>query len=62
VDRLGENLALARQALAAGKIGLLEFSIVRRDLVETRLAYLDALAEAVTARAALVAAIGAEVE
>src|SRR5262249_10229984 len=62
VDRLGENLALARESSAAGKIGLLELNIVRRDLVETRLAYLAALAQAVAARAALAAATGADVE
>ena len=59
VDRLAENLSLAWESFRAGKIGLLEFNLVRRDLVETRLAYLDALAELVDARAALEAATGA---
>ncbi len=58
VDKLSENLALARESLRAGKIGLLEFNVVRRDLVETRRAFLDAMSEVVEARAALDAAAG----
>ncbi len=53
VDRLDENLELARESLRTGNIGLFEFNIVRRDLFETQLAYLDALAEAADARFAL---------
>jgi cobalt-zinc-cadmium efflux system outer membrane protein len=49
VSRLGENLALARQSFVAGKIGYLEFNVLRRDLVATGFAYLDALAEGVDA-------------
>ena len=62
VDRLSENLTLALESFRAGKIGLLEFNVVRRDLVETRLAYLDALADVIEARAALEAAAGAAME
>ena len=58
VDKLAENLALAWESFRAGKIGLLEFNAVRRDLVETRRAFLEALAEVVEARAAADAAAG----
>lgn len=61
-DRLSENLELARESLRAGKISLLEFNVVRRDLVDTRLAYLDALAELVEARFALELATGGSLE
>lgn len=58
VEKLSENLALARESLRAGKIGLLEFNVVRRDLVETRRAFLDAMIEVAEARAAVDAAAG----
>lgn len=58
VERMSENLQLAEESFRAGKIGLLVFSTVRRDLVEARLAYLDALAELVEQRIALGLAIG----
>ena len=58
VDKLADNLALAWESFRAGKIGLLEFNAVRRDLVETRRAFLEALAEVVEARAAADAAVG----
>lgn len=57
-DRLHENLELARESFVAGKIDYFEFSVVRRDLVANRLAYLDAVAEAVEAWSALERAIG----
>ncbi len=62
VGKLGENLALARDSFASGKIGLLEFNIVRRELVETRFAYLNALVELVEARHALELAAGGNIE
>lgn len=62
VGTLAENLKLARETLAAGKLGLLEVNVVRRDLVESQLAYLDSIAEAVEARAALETAIGRSLE
>ncbi|MBL8114537.1 MAG: TolC family protein [Acidobacteria bacterium] len=62
VGKLGENLALALQSFQAGKIGLLEFNIVRRELVETRLAFLGAERELVEAQAALELAAGAPLE
>ncbi|MBI5547135.1 MAG: TolC family protein [Deltaproteobacteria bacterium] len=61
IEKLGENLGLARESFRAGKIGLLEFNVVRRDLVDTRLAYLDALAQLVDAWFALEAAAGGSV-
>lgn len=58
VERMTENLQLAEESFRAGKIGLLVFSTVRRDLVEARLAYLDALTELVEQRIALGLAVG----
>ena len=58
VERLAENIDLARESFQAGKISLLEFNLLRRELVETRLAYLDAVAELVEARFALELALG----
>ena len=52
------DLELAQESLRAGKISLLEFNVVRRDLVDTRLGYLDALADLVEARSALELAAG----
>lgn len=62
VERLGENLALAEQSFRAGKIGLLVFNIIRRDLVEGRLGYLDAVAEVIERQAALEQAAGGAFE
>jgi cobalt-zinc-cadmium efflux system outer membrane protein len=62
VSALDENLTLAHESLAAGKLDLIELSTVRRDLVESQLAYLDSLAEAVEARAALELVVGGSLE
>lgn len=62
IDRIGDNLELARESLRAGKISLLEFNVVRRDLVDTRLGYLDALADLVEARFALELAAGGSLD
>jgi outer membrane protein, heavy metal efflux system len=62
VGTLAENLELARETLAAGKLGLLEINNVRRDLVESQLTYLAAIAEAIEARAVLERAIGRSLE
>jgi cobalt-zinc-cadmium efflux system outer membrane protein len=59
VEKLGENLQFARESMRAGKIGILEFSIVRGDLVDTRVAYLNAIRDLVEARYALELAAGA---
>ncbi|MGH7528705.1 MAG: TolC family protein [Gemmatimonadales bacterium] len=62
VTNLTENLTLAGESFRAGKIGLLVFSAVRRDLVEARLAYLDTLADLAERRYALEIAVGGTVE
>jgi outer membrane protein, heavy metal efflux system len=59
-ERLHDNLELARQSFEAGKIDYFEFNVVRRELVNSRLAYLDAVAEAIEAWHALQRAIGEE--
>lgn len=61
VDRLRENLALAEESFRAGKIGLLIYNGVRRDLVEARLDYLDAVAEVIERSAALALAVGGDI-
>ena len=61
VEKLGENLALARESFKAGKIGLFEFVVVRRDLVDTRVAYLDALAQLIESRFVIEVAHGGPV-
>ncbi len=58
--RLKENLDLARQSFEAGKIDYFEFNLVRRELIASRAAYLDAMAEAIVAHAAIVRAVGGE--
>jgi outer membrane protein, heavy metal efflux system len=50
---LDDNEALARRSYEVGQIGLAELLLVRRETVETRLALLDRLLEAVEARAEL---------
>jgi cobalt-zinc-cadmium efflux system outer membrane protein len=62
VNRLADNITLASESFRSGKIGLLVFSTVRRDLVEARLAYLDALADVAERRYALQVAIGGNME
>lgn len=58
IERLTENLSLARESFQAGKISLFTYNTIRRDLVESQLAYLDALAETVERRYALALATG----
>ncbi len=58
IERLAENLTLADESFRAGKISLYVFNTIRRDLVDARLAYLDALAETVERRYALALAVG----
>lgn len=62
IEQLGENLELARESYRTGKIGLVEFNVVRRDLVETRLAFLVATADLIEARYALELATSGKVE
>lgn len=59
-DHLSENLALARDSLASGKLDYFQFTQVRRELFASRMAYLDAVAEAISARVGLARAIGEE--
>ena len=59
-ERLHENLELARESFASGKIDYFEFNVVRRELIASRTAYLDAVAESVDAWHALVRAAGEE--
>ncbi len=58
--RLHDNLELARESFASGKIDYFEFNIVRRELIANRAAYLDALAEAIDAWHTLLRASGEE--
>ena len=58
VGKLDENLKLAKESFQTGKIGLLEFNVVRRSLVDTRTSYLEARREAVDAQIALELAAG----
>lgn len=58
IERLTENLMLADESFRAGKISLYVFNTIRRDLVDARLAYLDALAETVERRYILALATG----
>jgi cobalt-zinc-cadmium efflux system outer membrane protein len=58
IDRLSENLSLARESFEAGKISLYTYNTIRHDLVDARLAYLDALAETVDRHYALALAAG----
>ena len=58
VALLTENLALARESFEAGKISLFIYNTIRRELVESRLAYFDALTETVERRYAFALATG----
>jgi cobalt-zinc-cadmium efflux system outer membrane protein len=55
---LDDNEALAGKSFEAGEIGLGELLLVRREIVETRLAYLDALLDAALTRFELETAAG----
>lgn len=60
-ERLHENLELARESYTSGKIDYFQFNVVRRELLASRNAYLDAIEETVEAWAAVQQATGAEV-
>lgn len=60
-ERLHENLELARESYTSGKIDYFQFNVVRRELLASRGAYLDAIEETVEAWAAVQQATGAEV-
>lgn len=57
-ERLHDNLELAHESFVAGKLDYFEFSVVRRDLVANRLAFLDAATEAVDAWSTVQRAVG----
>ena len=59
-DRLHDNLELARESFAAGKVDYFELTVVRRELVSAQLAYLDAVTEAIEAWTAVQRAAGKE--
>jgi len=59
-EHLAENLDLARDSFTSGKIDYFEFNLARRELFAARMAYLDAVAEAIAARVELQRAIGTE--
>jgi len=56
---LEDNESLAEKSFEAGEIGLGELLLIRREILETRLSYLDSLLEASLSRFALEAAAGA---
>lgn len=55
---LEDNEALARRSYEAGEMNLAEFLLVRRDVLETRAAYLDSLLQAALARTRLAVELG----
>jgi hypothetical protein len=57
-NALHDNLELARESFAAGKLDYFELTVVRRELVANRLAYLDAVNEAIDAWTAVQRAAG----
>lgn len=61
IGRFHENLVLARESLRAGKIDFFAYSVARRELSASRVDYLNALAEAIEARAEFARAVGVEV-
>ncbi len=48
-SHLQENLALASESFASGTIDYFEFSVMRKELVASGLAYLDAVGESIEA-------------
>jgi cobalt-zinc-cadmium efflux system outer membrane protein len=55
---LDENDALSTRSFDAGQLGLPDLLLIRREILETRFQYLDALLEAAQARADLDASAG----
>lgn len=55
---LAENESLARKSYEAGEMGLAEFLLVRRDVLDARADYLDRQLEAALSRAHLAAQVG----
>ncbi len=61
-ERLHENLELARASYTSGKIDYFQFNVVRRELLASRNAYLDAFEETVEAWSEVQQALGGEVK
>jgi len=59
-ETLHENLELARSSYTSGKIDYFQFNVVRRELLASRNAYLDAFEEAIEAWSAVQQATGGE--
>ena len=60
-ETLHENLELARASYTSGKIDYFQFNVVRRELLASRNAYLDAFEETIEAWSAVQQATGGEV-
>lgn len=56
---LDENETLTNRSFEVGQIGLTDLLLIRREIVDTRFQYLDALLEAALARTDLLASAGA---
>jgi cobalt-zinc-cadmium efflux system outer membrane protein len=56
---LDENEALTNRSFEVGQIGLPDLLLIRREILDTRFQYLDALLEAALARTELLASAGA---
>jgi outer membrane protein TolC len=58
IPGLDENEQLTTRSFDVGQIGLPDLLLIRREILETRLQYLDALLEAALARTDLDASSG----
>ena len=58
IPGLDENERLTTRSFEVGQLGLPELLLIRREILETRFQYLDALLEAVLARTDLDASAG----
>jgi cobalt-zinc-cadmium efflux system outer membrane protein len=61
-ERLHENLQLASESFTSGKIDYFQFTVVRRELIANRQAYLDAVGEVIESWSSLMRATGGEVK
>lgn len=61
-ERLHENLTLAGESFTSGKIDYFQFTVVRRELIANRQAYLDAVGEVIDSWSGLLRASGGEVK
>ncbi len=58
IPGLDENEALTARSFEVGQLGLPELLLIRREILDTRVQYLDALLEAALARIDLDASAG----